>query len=167
MTLWDFNEDKNYTNINGYKVLKYPDAEKAAELLENINILILSTFISIELNEKRTPEINLLLSTPFYLQEMQLPEDQGSIIFDGLNKPKEVKYTNFQGIGKDGQLRAKYRLIFLNLRDSNNRLKSISRLKKLIAHELAHTALNHVRWRDDDHGKDFESMNKIILKYLN
>ena len=88
MTIWDFNEDKNYTNINGYKVLKYPDAAKAAELLENINILILSTFISIELNEKRTPEINLLLSTPFYLQEMQLPEDQGDIIFDGLNKPK-------------------------------------------------------------------------------
>lgn len=167
MTLWDFNEDKNYTNVNGYKVLKYPDAEKAAQLLENINTLILSTFISIELNEKRTPEINLLLSTPFYLQEMQLPEDQGDIIFDGLNKPKEVKYTNFQGIGKDGKLRAKYRLIFLNLRDSNNRLKNITKLKKLIAHELAHTALNHVRWRDDDHGKEFDSMNKMILKYLN
>ena len=86
MTLWDFDVNKNYVNINGYKVLNYPDSIKAADLLEKINILILSAFISIELNEKRTPEINLLLSTPFYLQEMQLPEDQGDIIFEGLNK---------------------------------------------------------------------------------
>jgi hypothetical protein len=167
MTLWDFNEDKNYTNINGYKVLKYSNAEKAAELLDSIHTLILATFISIELNEIRTHEINLLLSTPFQLQEMQIPEYQGDIIFEGLNKPKEVQYTNFQEIGKDGKLRAKYRLIFLNLRDSNNKLKNISKLKKLIAHELSHTALNHVRWRDDDHGKEFASMNKMILKYLN
>ena len=167
MTIWDFNENKNYVIINGYKVLNYPDSIKAADLLESINILILTAFISIELNEKRTPEIDLLLNTPFYLQEMQLPKDQGDIIFEGLNKPKEVHFTKLRGVGKDGQLRAKYRLIFLELRNPNNKLKTISKLKQLIAHELTHTALNHVRWRNDDHGEKFNNMNKIILKYLN
>ena len=166
MTKWNFNENKNFIKVGDYKVLNLPDAEKASELLEKINTHILVAFISIELKEPRTPEINLLLSTPFKLQEMQLPEDQGEIIFEGLNKPKGVKPTNEIIIGKDGRLRAKSRLIFLQLRNNKGNLKSISSLRELIAHELAHTAMNHVTWRDDDHNEDYEHMLKIIRKYI-
>ena len=81
MDIWDFNENKNYKMVDGYKVL------------------------------------NLLISTPYYLQEMQLIKDQAKIKFDGLNKPKEVHITNLQKIGEDGNLRANYRVIFLTLRD--------------------------------------------------
>ena len=42
--------------------------------------------------------------------------------------------------------------------------KNINDLKPLIAHELTHTAMNHVRWRDDDHDSEFNYYyNKILL----
>lgn len=164
MEIWDFNEDKNYTIVNNYKVLKFQDKVKAAELLEEIRIMIMNLFIQLQLEKRGNKHINLLLNTPFYLQEMQLPKDQGKIIFEGLNKPKEVMMTNLTPIGPDGRKRAKYRVIFLQLRNSSGKLKSLNSLKKLIAHELTHTALNHVTWREDDHGPEFNKMNKIILK---
>ena len=92
--------------------------------------------------------------------------DQGSIKFEGLNKPKGVYISNKMNIGEDKNLRASYRLIFLTLRDENGNIKKIKNLRKLIAHELTHTALNHVRWREDDHDTKFNRYNKIILKHL-
>lgn len=166
MVIWDFDENKNYIKINNYKVLDLKNSEKAAKLLNDIDILILRTLISIKFKEKRTPELNILLQTPFILQEMQLIKDQGSIKFDGLNKPKEVKRTNEPPVGPDGKLRAKYRKIFLTLRKDDGKIKNIKELKFLIAHELTHTALNHVRWRDDDHYEKFNFYNKLILRYL-
>lgn len=164
--IWDFDENKNFIKVGKYKVLNFKDAYKASLLLEKINMLILKTFALIKLQNIDSPEINLLLTTPFHLQEMQLPKDQGKIIFEGLNKPKNIRSTSKINIGKDGNLRAGYRLIFLQLRDSNGKLKSIESLKKLIAHELTHTALNHVKWRDNDHDNNFNSMNKIIYKHI-
>ena len=163
--LWDFDENKNYIIFFGLKVLKYPDAVKAAILLTNINKLILDCFASILENEMITPEVELLINTPFILQEMQLEKDQLSIKFEGLNKPKKVHFTNEINIGPDKNLRAKYRIIFLTLR-KNGKLETIKSLKNLIAHELTHTALNHVQWRDDDHGPEFKIMYKIILRNL-
>ena len=166
MTVWDFNENKNFVKIENYKVLDLPGPEKAAKLLNDIDLLILRCFISIQSKEKRTPEINILLQTPYFLQEMQLIKDQGSIKFEGLNKPKEVKRTSEQSVGEDGKLRAKHRKIFLTLRNENDKLKTIKQLKHLIAHELTHTAMNHVRWREDDHDEKFNHYNKLILRYL-
>jgi len=166
MIIWDFNENKNYRNVVNYKVLDFKDAQKAAKLLNDIDLLILRTFISIEFKEKRTPEINLLLSTPYVIQEMQLIEDQGYIKFEGLNKPKQVNRTGNVNIGSDGKLRAKYRKIFLNIRKENGKLKKINDLKILIAHELTHTAVNHVTWKDDNHGSEFNKYNKLILRHL-
>ena len=97
---------------------------------------------------------------------MQLIKDQGTIKFEGLNKPKEVKRTQEVSVGQDGKLRAKYRKIFLTLRNENGKLKTLKQLKSLIAHELTHTALNHVRWREDDHDEKFNFYNKLILRYL-
>jgi len=163
--LWDFDENKNYTTIFGLKVLDFPDAVKAALLLQSIYELIFHCFNSILKHEMITQEIELLINTPFILQEMQLKQDQLLIKFEGLNKPKNVHVTNEISIGPDKNLRANYRIIFLTLRN-NGKLKSIKSLKSLIAHELTHTALNHVQWRDDDHGPEFNIMYNIILRNL-
>lgn len=163
--LWDFDENKNYINIFGFKVLDYKDSLKAATLLKNIKNLILNCFASILKYEMLTPEVELLLNTPFVLQEMQLEKDQLIIKFDGLNKPKNVHVTNEINIGPDKNLRAQYRIIFLTLR-KNGKLMTIKSLKSLIAHELTHTALNHVQWRNDDHGPEFKIMYEIIMKHI-
>jgi hypothetical protein len=163
--LWDFDENKNYILISDFKVLKYPDAIKAAMLLYSIKELIFRCFKSILKHEMITPEVELLINTPFILQEMQLAKDQLSIKFEGLNKPKILHITNEIDIGPDKNLRATYRTVFLTLRE-NGRLKTIESLKSLIAHELTHTALNHVQWRDDDHGPEFKIMYNIILRNL-
>jgi hypothetical protein len=166
MVIWDFDENKNYIKVGNYRVLNLKDADKASKLLNDIDILILRTLISIQFKEKRTPELNILLQTPYVLQEMQLIKDQGTIKFEGLNKPKDVKRTQEINVGEDGKLRAKYRKIFLTLRNENGKLKTLKQLKSLIAHELTHTALNHVRWREDDHDEKFNFYNKLILRYL-
>jgi len=166
MLIWDFNETKNYKLVDGYKVLNYPDAKKASKLLKKIDELILKAFISIELTSNKTPEIDLLLNTPFYLQEIQLIKDQGKIKFDGLNKPKEIHPTGMKKIGEDGNLRAKYRIIFLTIRYDNGKLKKIEEIKPLIIHELTHTALNHVTWRDNNHPKKFYKYYNIIKKHF-
>jgi hypothetical protein len=165
--LWDFDENKNFIQIGEFKVLNIPNSSlKAAKLLNSIRHLIFRCFKSILKNVMITPEIELLINTPFLLQEMQLEKDQKLIKFEGLNKPKYVHLTNEVEIGPDKQLRAQYRIIFLTLR-KNGKLQTINSLKGLIAHELTHTALNHVLWRDDDHGPEFKLMNKIILENLN
>jgi len=164
--VWDFNENKNYTRIGDYKVLDLPDAEISSKLLHDIDIAILQALLSISRKEKITPELDILLNTPYALQEMQLIKDQGTMKFEGLNKPKGVKMSRGTSVGPDGQRRATHRRIFLTLRNPRGNLKKIHELKNLIAHELSHTAMNHVRWRDDDHDIKFNKMNKLILKHL-
>ena len=53
-----------------------------------------------------------------------------------------------------GYLRPKRRQLFFNAR------KPFS--KNLLIHELAHTAANHVMFRPDDHGRDFQEAQKLI-----
>ena len=165
---WDFNENKNYSMVEGYKVLDmYHDKNDASKLLNKLKSIVYKSFMSIRLTENITPEIRLLLTTPFRLQEMQLEESQGDVIFEGINKPKDV-YTKkgARHIGKDKNLRAKYRVIFLTIRYKNGKIKKINDILRLLSHELAHTALNHVRWRDNDHGESFDILDKMILKHL-
>ena len=165
-SVWDFNENKNYISVGDYKVLDLPDANAASELLYDIDIDILNALLSIKNKEKITPELDILLNTPYALQEMQTPENQGSVVFEGLNKPKGVKMTNDESVGPDGKRRATYRRIFLTLRHPNGKLKKSHELKNLVAHEITHTAMNHVRWRDEDHNNKFNKINKLILKHL-
>ena len=40
--------------------------------------------------------------------------------------------------------------------------KTNKAIMDLVIHELAHTMCNHVRWRDDDHGRDFQRAEKIL-----
>lgn len=75
----------------------------------------------------------------------------------GLNKPK-MRYIikSFPKVGKDGQGRALYRDIFLDLDKSDRELKN------LIIHELAHSMANHIAYRPDDHHQDFKWAEKLI-----
>jgi|TARA_B110000977_G_C11015299_1_gene469204 hypothetical protein len=164
MIIWDFDENKNYIKIGKYKVLNKKDSIFAAKLLNDIENRI--KLLLSRLKKFKNPEIKLLIETHFKLQEMQLLKDQGLIKFDGLNKPKNVINTKKQKIGPDGSLRAKSRVVFLTLRRSNGRLKKIEELYSLIAHELTHTALNHVTWRDDNHPKEFKILYKLLLNLL-
>jgi len=165
---WDFNENVNYSIIKGYKVLNvYPDTRAAAKLLNDLKFIAYRSFMSINNTENVTPEMELLLKTPFRLQEMQLENFQGKVLFEGLNKPKRIhSKKTAQNVGKDGKLRATYRVIFLTIRNKSGKLKKIENILPLLAHELAHTALNHVKWIDDNHGKHFNKIDKLILKHL-
>lgn len=168
---WDFNENKNFKMVRGYKVLKvYKDHVLASKILKKIDSIIKKSFKLMKKikmkNDLHNEMIKLLINTKFKLQEMQLIKDQGKFKFNGLNKPKNIYNSNGINIGKDKKLRAHNRLIFLTLRNNNGKLKSIKKILPLVSHELTHTALNHVRWRDDDHGKPFDKFNKLILKNL-
>jgi len=166
--LWDFNENKNYTVINNYKVIISSNSVGSSNLLEKIDKLIKLLKIKLLFSgiADGDKHIKLLVDTPYDLQEMQLVQDQGAIIFEGLNKPKGVHKTNEVKIGKDSNYRADYRRIFLTLKHQNGKLKTLNELKPLIAHELTHTALNHVSWEDDNHSYVFKRYNRIILRYL-
>tara|TARA_Y100001963_G_C6755240_1_gene436460 strand:+ start:139 stop:663 length:525 start_codon:yes stop_codon:yes gene_type:complete len=170
MVIWDFNENKNYIKkyIKGYyyKVLNLPDALDAAKLLNEIAFLSIKAIMLMYKTEITTDEINILYTTPHLFQEMQLLKDQGSIKFEGLNKPKKVVKTNKPSVGEDGRFRAKYRIIFLTIRNEKGKLKTIKQLEKLIAHELTHTAMNHVTWKDNNHDKKFKEYNKLILRHI-
>tara|TARA_B100001778_G_scaffold98834_1_gene80674 strand:+ start:98 stop:628 length:531 start_codon:yes stop_codon:yes gene_type:complete len=169
--LWDFDEKKNYikhfVDGNEYLVLKNKDYVDAAILLHRIAIITLKLFINIEMNSKRDKFLDLLITTPHFFQEMQLEKDQKQIIFIGLNKPKKIKYVKDSvPIGTDNKYRASHRVIFLTLRDSKNKLKPLSKIIPLLAHELTHTAMNHLTFKEDNHDETFKKYNRIILNYL-
>jgi len=120
-SIWDFNETKNYTIVNNYKVLISPLAESSSILLEKLDIIVKLLQRRLKISEvvQYDKYLDLLSKTPHILQEMQLHKDQGSVIFDGLNKPKGVQLTKNIPIGEDDRLRAKYRKVFLTLKHKN------------------------------------------------
>lgn len=167
---WDFDENKNYINVNihdkNYKVInKYRDYYIAALILNYINDIIVSICKYFEINYYRYSNKDKLYIKCFLqihphnhlLSEMQLKTP-----FNGINKPRNIHITNQENIGKDGNLRAGYRHIFLTLRDYNGNFNNIDIIMKLVIHEIAHTMCNHVKWRDDDHNDDFKNAEKII-----
>ena len=162
---WDFDENVNYVSIkskyNGqtYNVLIMPDKLQAVKLLSQIDNYIAKISLKLFkmynfLPEKlKTPAFIFLNIHPnnHKLFEMQLNTD-----FEGLNKPKNVKINKqLPPLGKDGYLKASKRYVFLELRDSRRKLRTFKNIRPLVIHELAHTMANHVTWRDDDHGNDF------------
>ena len=172
---WDFNEDINYLSINiqgiNYKVInKFPDYYTSAQILHKINYTIKQICIYFILNYNRYSKKDKILIDCFcdihpnnhLLSEMQL-----GTIFNGLNKPRNLYYTDKPSIGPDGSYRASYRHIFLTLREKDNNFKSWDKIMKLVIHEITHTMCNHIRWREDDHGLDFKHAEKIIIDAYN
>ena len=184
---WDFDETINYITINidstPYKVLNkkhnkkisYQNSYNAAILLHSIRqqINLICIYLRLNINNYTNNEqkyIKCFLSIHPYnylLSEMQ-DETLINIPFVGLNKPRNVKNKLlFESIGRDKKLRAEYRDIFLNIRSYDNNLKRISSLMSLVIHEIAHTACNHVTWKDDNHNEDFNNCEKIIKNAYN
>lgn len=79
--------------------------------------------------------------------------------FDGLNKPK-MRYRDkrLPPVGKDGNGRALYRDVFLNLNKNNKNLE------ELVLHELSHSLANHIMYRPNDHHADFHWAEKLLTK---
>ena len=82
--------------------------------------------------------------------------------FYGLNKPKNVKLSKTldrPSVGPDGKKRATWRSVFLTLSDDDTEDDFI----ELLTHELAHTAGNHVTYRDKgNHGADFKRYHAFL-----
>jgi hypothetical protein len=170
MTFWDFNETKNYCTIvvNNipYKVLNQDNKHLVAIRLMEIKTLIdnitdqVRVFKSKGLPEPLNSMTTVFLSihpNRYHVQEMQKYAK-----FVGLNKPKKVTLNyNLPQMGKDNFLKAQYRLIFFKIR-KGSRIQTLNELVPLIIHEIAHTGCNHVTWRDDDHGRDFQLFEQFL-----
>mgnify|MGYP000878013116 CR=1 FL=1 len=169
---WDFDENKNYTTVNihgiNYKVLNiYHDYYTAGLILDYINNIIVMISNYLELNKYSniyTDYDHKLIECfcDIHPNKHLLSEMQIGTMFYGLNKPKYLYKSKFTDIGKDGNLRASYRNVFITLRNKNGRFNDMKEIMKLVIHEIAHTMCNHVTWRDDNHGKDFKHSEKII-----
>lgn len=84
------------------------------------------------------------------------------ITFYGLNKPKNVRLardTDTASVGPDKKKRATWRSIFLTISENDTEDEFI----ELLTHELAHTAGNHVTYRDrGNHGADFKRYHEFL-----
>ena len=79
-----------------------------------------------------------------------------------LNKIKRIVNNHLKGTNFSIHLT----VIGPYLQLDKEEFKKIENILPLLSHELTHTALNHVKWRDDDHGRPFNSLDKLILKHL-
>lgn len=175
---WDFDENINYIIVkddetnSSYKVLNiHKNFKKSAEYLIYFKKIIYLMCIYLYLNKyiydiKDHSAIECFLDIHFYKQYL-LSEMQIGTQFNGINKPRQLYKTKLKPIGDDGSDRATYRHIFLTLRHSNGKFKTIKPLIDLLIHELTHTMCNHIRWRNDDHGKDFIKYEKLLTDVYN
>ncbi len=180
---WDFREDTMPIYVIGnypYKAMNKQNANRLSQIRKSINTLCnniekghgwknneqVKMFLEMHGENYYSPN---QLPVPFYYTAIngkktsryllsEMPPDETRL--DGLMKPK-MRYhdDNAIPIGKDGRGRALYRDMFLNLN------KSESSLKNLVIHELAHSMANHIRWREDDHGKDFIECENFIKRH--
>ncbi len=187
---WDFREDTMPIFIIGkypYKAKNIKNAQKLAYLRQLIDSLCDNLIENRDNWENSTDKEEYIegiyvflkihceqyydtdsLPEPFYTISLRglttsrylLSEMPKGTIYDGLSKPK-MRYNdpNEPSVGKDGSSRALYRDIFLNLNLNDKALK------KLIIHELAHTAANHVYYRPDDHHADFKWAENLIKNH--
>jgi len=187
---WDFEE--NFPPITAsdgyiYKATSLENVEKLQNIRYKIDLLCQKLELIYEGNVL-PPEIELFLNLHGeYFRDLQdltkmLPEPfinriKGGIttsryllseipkgtIYNGLNKPR-MRYIDFSEIpiGRDGQGRALYRDIFLNL-DLKGKY-----LDDLITHELAHSMANHIKYREaENHQADFKRAEELIKSLWN
>jgi hypothetical protein len=167
---WDFDENMNYKTVsihgNNYKVLNnYHDYYTAAftlDLIHKIITLICKYFQVNFYKYSKTDQLYISCFLDIHPNKYLLSEMQLGTMFNGLNKPRDLYLSNKPSLGKDGKYRAKFRHVFLTLRNSNGKFNDFDTIMDLVIHEIAHTMCNHIRWRDDDHGKDFKHAEKLI-----
>ena len=84
-----------------------------------------------------------------------------------INHVIDMLHLNAPLIGKDKNIRADWRNVFINLGKGSGDIWTNKNLRDLVIHELTHTGCNHVQWRNDDHGKDFNEFEKILIEASN
>jgi len=187
---WDFDESvlKNVKAIDGYNYLvnNNENVKKLIQVRNKVNKVCghihnnirtfpqeaqdgLRLFVSIhgELSTNNTevldPFRNRWIQNNGVTSRVLYGEIPKGTMFNGLNKPKQ-RHVNKRApvIGKDKYLRSKYRHLFFKIPSRNQNIENNTEFKDLVVHELAHTAANHQRWRNDDHGYDFNLYESII-----
>jgi hypothetical protein len=173
MSIWDFDEKKNFTTVLykglSFKVLNFPNKNIVAKRLYQAKVFIHELCIKVYKNLNRIDSplremsiVFLSIHPDYYL----LQEMQTGTQFEGMNKPKNVRPNQYlPSVGRDKKLKAEYRIVFLNLIKPDGKVKSFKELIPLIMHEIAHTGCNHVTWKDDNHGLDFQ-LFEAYLYYL-
>jgi hypothetical protein len=100
-------------------------------------------------------------SSKYLLSEFPYKKYMGKCpAFEGLNQPKLRVMTHEKPVGLDGQMRAGYRDVFLDL--GVIKRNGLKEFRELIIHELSHTAASHVNFYDDNHHFDFKVAEKIL-----
>ena len=142
-----------------FLVQKGPNKSKRTKILSNIDNKFGNIIKQLKPNEYIGSEkemIIILKNTPHIFVE--LSNNTG---FYGVNYPLGVKNTNLEHFGTDGNKRAMGRVVFLTI---DPEYITTQELENLIIHELSHTLANHVRYRPDDHGKDFIAAENLFKK---
>lgn len=171
---WDFDENINYITviINNKKynvIYKYKNYINSAIILAQLDIILLLMCQYLNTNKYKYSKeeqfaIDCFLDIHLNNNKTSLAEMQLGTIFNGLNKPRDLIRTNKPYIGKDKNSRAQYRTVFLTLRRKNGKFKSNKSIINLFIHEITHSMCNHITWRDDDHGEDFNHYENLIKK---
>ena len=168
-----------------YKAQSFKNAQKLADIRSKIDNLCQNLEINRKEWEKSTNNqeyldgVNIFLGlhneyyhdphtlpSPFFeiaknglpTSRYLLSEIPRNTLYSGLCKPK-MRYRDkrLPSVGKDGNGRALYRDIFLDLSDRS--------LKNLVIHELSHSLANHIMYRPDDHHADFQWAENLLTKY--
>jgi hypothetical protein len=136
-----------------------PNKTARAKLLSKIDTKFGNIIKQLKPNEYVGSEqqmISILKNTPHIF--LEIAPNTG---FLGVNYPLGVQNTNLEPFGTDGNERAIGRTVFLTI---DPKYISNQKLENLIIHELSHTLANHVKYRTDDHGKDFIAAEKLFKK---
>jgi len=136
-----------------------PNKTARAKLLSKIDTKFGNIIKQLKPNEYVGSEqqmISILKNTPHIF--LEIAPNTG---FLGVNYPLGVQNTNLEPFGTDGNERAIGRTVFLTI---DPKYISDQKLENLIIHELSHTLANHVKYRTDDHGKDFIAAEKLFKK---
>lgn len=136
-----------------------PNKTIRSKILSNIDNKFENIIKQLKPSEYRGSEqkmISILKKTPHIF--LEIAHDTG---FLGVNYPLGVQNTDLEPFGTDGNERAIGRTVFLTI---DPEYISDQELEKLIIHELSHTLANHVKYRPDDHGKDFIAAEKLFKK---
>lgn len=170
---WDIDEYENYIVVNSpiynskYSIISYYKNRNRAIILLTIIDKLIRTYASII--KKNFDDIPNNLKDGFKVflyihpNKHRLFELPINSDFIGLNKPKDIKINNkLPSVGEDGNLKPNKRYIFIKLRNKNGSFINIIDIFETVVHEIAHTAANHVKWRNDDHKQDF----KLYYNYL-
>jgi hypothetical protein len=158
-----YNLFENSVRVNGrentFLIQKGPNQKQRAQILYDIDRKFEYIIKQLKPNEYIGSEqkmIYILKNTPHIFVE--LTNKTG---FLGVNYPLGVKKTTSVSFGTDKKERAMGRVVFLTI---DPKYISKKRLEDLIIHELSHTLANHVRYRPDDHGKDFIAAENLFKK---